>query len=246
MRSAARTTTSPLDTSSTSDTSNDAVSLDTDTDDPDATDTAPLLDRLADPDATDTAPPLTTAMSSDTVTDARAADASSDVDAATDTTSLATLTDSPPLTSTERPADTDTDSDTTDSDSPDTASSTLADDTLTEPPSATRPKWNTTCSQPSKLPDPDGIDVSRIDTTVCAAKDTDTPSIEYEPAPSDDDHTDVHDVAVEPSDSDTSVPPADTTRAPDAAVLRISTCSTSVIDGTVFVNSANELDERHT
>ena len=86
--------------------------------------------------------------------------------AATLTASELTDTDSPPLTSSERPADTDTDSELTDTASPATASSTRDDATRTEPSPDARPKWNTTPLQPSKLPDPDGRDDSRIPTTV--------------------------------------------------------------------------------
>ena len=100
-------------------------------------------------------------------------------------------------------------------------------------------------AQPRRL-EPDGLDDSLIATTVCRANDTCTPSIEYEPAPIEDDHTPDHSVAPDASDIDTDVPLPDTTRAPPDAVLRISTSSTSVSVGTAFVNSSNDADERHT
>ena len=222
----------------------------TETEEPDATDTAPLLVRSTVALDTDIVPPLITASSSATDTEARVEVIASDDRADTDTASLATLIAWPPLTSNDFPADTETAPELTSSDSPDTASSTPDDATRTEPSlAAACPKWNTTFCQLSKLPDPAGLDDSLIAPTVWRANASSRPSIEYEPPPSDDvhtsDHDEVDDDGVDPRDSATVVPPNDTTRAPSGERLRITTSSTSVIVGTVLVNSSKELEERH-
>jgi len=219
------------------------VDEDTSTVDAELTTTSAVLDKIAPAAVTITEPPLKTSRA-DALLSEISSDETSTVPAETATTSLATRTESPPLTSKLLPADTDTLVELTDSDSPDTASSTLDDATRTDPLPTVRPKWKNVLSQSANKPPP--IDDKLTDTTLCRANVTCKPSIEYEPAPTEDLHTSTRDDDGDPSDRVAVAPPADSKRAAPTKEPRTTTSTTSDISGTELVKAENELDERHT